>query len=275
MIRMLAAVVSPSSGSLIIDGVDAVARHFQVKSKLNMISGGERNLYWRLTAVENLRYFGSLYGLSGPLLKERIRTLLAMTGLTEAANTPVERYSKGMKQRLQIARGLINDPAYLFLDEPTLGLDMLIAKEMRGYIAALAEDQDKGILLTTHHISEAEELCDYIYVIDQGRIIAKGSKEELKGLFGYRQSLLLSVAALPAECEAELNRAMLAKETDMTLMADRRQINLLGNSTVWAEAFAILSRHEVQITDIRNKEPDLEEVLVAIIKDFRSAQQMR
>lgn len=188
-IRMLASIISPTSGSLTMNGVDAVKNHLWVKQRINMITGGERNLYWRLTAQENLRYFGSLYGQSGPMLEERITHLLDTVGLTEVRDIPVERYSKGMKQRLQIARGLINNPEYLFMDEPTLGLDIMIAQEIRELILKQAREEEKGILLTTHYISEAEELCDYIYVIDHGEMIAKGTKQELRELFVQDLSL--------------------------------------------------------------------------------------
>lgn len=195
-IRMLASVIEPTSGKLTMDGVDVVKNHRWVKERINVISGGERNLYWRLTARENLKYFGSLYGLSGGELNNRMMRLLRMTGLEEAADIPVERYSKGMKQRLQIARGLINNPEYIFLDEPTLGLDIVIAKEIRRVIAELAEKEKKGILLTTHYISEAEELCDYIYVLDKGEVIAQGTKEELKELFSCEPRVVLQEANL-------------------------------------------------------------------------------
>ena len=188
-IRMLASIISPTSGSLTMNGVDAVKNHLWVKQRINMITGGERNLYWRLTAQENLRYFGSLYGQSGPMLEERITHLLDTVGLTEVRDIPVERYSKGMKQRLQIARGLINNPEYLFMDVPTLGLDIMIAQEIRELILKQAREEEKGILLTTHYISEAEELCDYIYVIDHGEMIAKGTKQELRELFVQDLSL--------------------------------------------------------------------------------------
>ncbi len=192
-IRMLASIIAPTSGSLTMNGVDAVKNHLWIKERINVISGGERNLYWRLTAKENLRYFGSLYGLSGDDLDKRIVYLLRTVGLEEAANVPVERYSKGMKQRLQIARGLINDPIYLFMDEPTLGLDIVIAKEIRNLVSDLAHKEGRGILLTTHYISEAEELCDYIYILDKGRIIAEGTKEQLKGLLAYEPKVVTSV----------------------------------------------------------------------------------
>ena len=192
-IRMLASIIAPTSGSLTMNGVDAVKNHLWIKERINVISGGERNLYWRLTAKENLRYFGSLYGLSGVDLDKRIAYLLRTVGLEEAANVPVERYSKGMKQGLQIARGLINDPIYLFMDEPTLGLDIVIAKEIRNLVSDLAHKEGRGILLTTHYISEAEELCDYIYILDKGRIIAEGTKEQLKGLLAYEPKVVTSV----------------------------------------------------------------------------------
>ena len=184
-IRMLASIIAPSSGTLTMNGVDAVKNHRWVKERINVISGGERNLY-----------FGSLYGLSGVKLKEKIAELLKIVGLEEAEDIPVERYSKGMKQRLQIARGLINDPEYIFLDEPTLGLDIVIAKEIRTMIKELAQEGKKGVLLTTHYISEAEELCDYIYVLDKGRMIAQGTKEELKDLFASEPKMVLQEPGL-------------------------------------------------------------------------------
>ncbi|MCK9905902.1 ABC transporter ATP-binding protein, partial [Frankia sp. Cpl3] len=147
-IKMCTTLLEPTSGSITVDGLDVVKQDRQIKAIVNMIAGGERMLYWRLTGRENLVYFGSLYGLSGSSLHARISQLLKQVGLEEAADTPVERYSKGMKQRLQIARGLINDPKYIFLDEPTLGLDAPIARHLRQYVKELAQQQGKSILLT-------------------------------------------------------------------------------------------------------------------------------
>ncbi len=245
-IRMLASVIAPTSGSLTMNGVDAVKNHLWVKERINVISGGERNLYWRLTAKENLRYFGSLYGLSGASLNEKIADLLETVGLEEAADIPVERYSKGMKQRLQIARGLINDPEYLFMDEPTLGLDIVIAKEIRRLVQELAKEKKKGILLTTHYIREAEELCDYIYVLDKGEIIAQGTREELKELFMYKPQLLIQVK--PSDDQEYL--ALLKEEGEKT--ADEHVLNLL-------------MKHQIQEEGLSVQEPELEEVLMKII----------
>ncbi len=270
-IRMLCSMVSPTSGSIRIDGVDGVKNSLQVKGRLNMITGGERNLYWRLTARENLAYFGRLYGLSGAELKRRSQTLLDMVGLTEAADLPVERYSKGMKQRLQIARGLINDPAYLFLDEPTLGLDVLIAKEMRQYIAGLAAEQHKGLLLTTHYISEAEALCDYIYVIDKGLIIAEGTKAELTRLFRSTKALSVSLPEIGPELRQKL--ADLAQDqAELRFSPDGQgglELRIVGDSRCWPSLLKAIGDAGLAVEHLRSNEPDLEQALLSIIGDSR------
>ena len=184
-IKMLATMIAPTSGTITVDGMDMQKSILKVKSKINLISGGERSIYWRLTAKENLEYFGRLYGVKEEVLQERIEKILKVVNLTESKDIPVEKYSKGMKQRLQIARGLVNNPDYIFLDEPTLGLDILIAKEMRDYVKRLAVE-DKGILLTTHYIMEAEELCDYIYVISDGKIVAEVTSSEIKKQYNQK-----------------------------------------------------------------------------------------
>ncbi|GCE23733.1 ABC transporter ATP-binding protein [Dictyobacter kobayashii] len=122
-IKMLSTLLAPTAGKIEIDGLDIDQHLTTVRRRVNMIAGGERMVYWRLTGRENLWYFAQLYDVEPRGLKQSIDELLQMVGLTDAADTVVERYSKGMKQRLQIARGLINDPSYLFLDEPTIGLD--------------------------------------------------------------------------------------------------------------------------------------------------------
>lgn len=265
-IRMLASIIAPSSGTLTMNGVDAVKNHFWVKERVNVITGGERNLHWRLTAKENLKYFGSLYGLSGRNLNNRIEELLRMTGLKEAADTPVERYSKGMKQRLQIARGLINDPEYIFLDEPTLGLDIVIAKEIRRVVSELAKKRNKGVLLTTHYISEAEELCDYIYVLDKGKIIAQGTKEELKELFSYEPQLFIDVESMGAQVYESI-----VKEVGGHMQMEKAEgrLKVSGDAGSWSNVLEMLKKYHIQVTNLSIKEPGLEEVLMNIICQSR------
>lgn len=271
-IRMLASVIAPTAGSLTMNGVDAVKNHLWVKERINMISGGERNLYWRLTAKENLRYFGSLYGLSGSGLNEKIAYLLKIVGLEDAADIPVERYSKGMKQRLQIARGLINDPEYLFMDEPTLGLDIVIAKEIRKLVLELAKKEKKGILLTTHYIQEAEELCDYIYVLDKGEIIAQGTKDELKELFMYEPQLLIQMKTPDNQRYEEFIRAVdeeVNKDIDIRIEDAGEKIKVTGGTDTWLSVLDLLMRHQIEAAGLSIQEPELEGVLMKIIDQSR------
>lgn len=265
-IRMLASIIAPTSGKLIMNGVNAVKNHLWVKERINIISGGERNLYWRLTANENLKYFGSLYGLSGKYLEEKIVHLLKIVGLEEAANIPVERYSKGMKQRLQIARGLINNPEYIFLDEPTLGLDIVIAKEIRRVVADLAKGKNKGVLLTTHYIREAEELCDYIYVLDKGEIIAQGTKEELKELFMYKPILIVEMAQAADQIYEDISNELNA---DIKIVREEKKIKISGDANTWPQILNLLTRHNGQIVNLSIQEATLEEVLMKIIYQSR------
>ena len=272
-IRMLASIIAPSSGTLTMNGVDAVKNHRWVKERINVISGGERNLYWRLTAIENLKYFGSLYGLSGVKLKEKIAELLKIVGLEEAEDIPVERYSKGMKQRLQIARGLINDPEYIFLDEPTLGLDIVIAKEIRTMIKELAQEGKKGVLLTTHYISEAEELCDYIYVLDKGRMIARGLINDPEYIFLDEPTLGLDIViakeirTMIKELAQEGKKGVLltthyiseAEELcDYIYVLDKGRMIAQGTKEELKDLFASEPKMVLQ-------EPGLEEILMKII----------
>lgn len=195
-VKMLSTLLDPSSGEIKMDGVAYKQIEKDIKKKINMIAGGERMIYWRLTARENLTYFGYLYGLSGPVLKGRIDTLLSLTGLTDSADVPVENFSKGMKQRLQIARGMINDPEYIFLDEPTLGLDIEIAKEMRTFLRTLVDVEKKGILLTTHYMNEVEELCDYIYILHKGMLIEEGTPSAIIHKYAIHEDDNLEAAIL-------------------------------------------------------------------------------
>jgi ABC-2 type transport system ATP-binding protein len=180
-IKILATMLLPTGGTVRVLGRDAVREAEAIRPHINVIFGGERSLYWRLTGRQNLQYFCDLYRVPAGEAARRVEELLSLVGLAEAADRRVETYSKGMKQRLQIARGLVNRPAVLFLDEPTIGLDPVAAYELRRLVASLAE-QGTTIILTTHYMFEAEQLCDRIAVIDQGQIVALDTPAALKRL---------------------------------------------------------------------------------------------
>lgn len=206
-VKMLTTLLIPTSGSASVKGFDVVARAEEVRKRIGFIFGGERGLYWRLSGVDNLRYFASLYSLDPDVTQKRIPYLLEMVGLQGRGDEKVQGYSRGMKQRLHVARTLLHNPDVLFLDEPTLGLDPVGAREFRQVILNL-QSEKKTILLTTHYMFEADALCDRLAVINQGCIVALdtpgGLKAHVRDLnvvevetFGAPESALEKLRALP------------------------------------------------------------------------------
>ena len=177
--KMLTTLLIPTSGSASVKGFDVVNHADEVRRRIGFIFGGERGLYWRLSGIDNLRYFASLYNVDPDVTKKRIAYLLDMVGLNGRGEEKVQGYSRGMKQRLHVARTLLHNPDILFLDEPTLGLDPVGAREFRQVILGL-QSEKKTILLTTHYMFEADALCDRIAVINHGRIIALDTPGGLK-----------------------------------------------------------------------------------------------
>jgi ABC-2 type transport system ATP-binding protein len=178
-IKMLITLLLPTSGSATILGLDVVRDAREVRRQIGYVFGGDRGLYERLSALDNLRYFAELYAVPPRDQRTRIGELLELVGLTGREKERVEGFSRGMRQRLHIARGLLHDPALLFLDEPSIGIDPVGARELRQTIAGL-RDQGKTILLTTHYMFEADELCDRIAVIRTGELVAQGTPAQLK-----------------------------------------------------------------------------------------------
>jgi ABC-2 type transport system ATP-binding protein len=168
--KILSTVLLPSGGKARLLGRDVTRETAEVRQMIGIVFGGERGLYSRLTARQNLRFWGALYGLHGRGLRERVDALLDRVGLKER-NDRVEGFSRGMKQRLHLARGLIGDPKVVLLDEPTTGMDPVAAREFRVLMGELQEE-GRTVLLTTHDMAEAEAVCDRVTLIDDGKILA-------------------------------------------------------------------------------------------------------
>ena len=181
-VRILSTLLTPTSGTARVLGFDVETQAKQVRRHTGFILGGERGLYGRITGEQNMRFFAALNHINPGEAKRRTTQLLDRVGLTEHAGTPVENYSRGMKQRLHIARGLLTDPPVLFMDEPTIGIDPIGAQELRNYVPELA-GEGKTILLTTHYMAEADMLCDTIAIIDRGELAAVGTPGEIKRRF--------------------------------------------------------------------------------------------
>lgn len=263
-IKMLTTIISPTSGNIYIDSIDAVKNPFPAKKVINIITGGERNIYWRLTAKENLEYFGSLYSISAKELSARIQNVLDIVHLSDSANIAVENFSKGMKQRLQIARGLINNPTYLFMDEPTLGLDIVMAKELRSYTKKLATEYSKGILLTTHYIEEADELCDYIYLIDRGEIVVEGTPSEIKNKYAETYNTIFKFDHMD---ESMLSRLKNNEEIiSISFNYEDNSICVKSKHDIFPLILVMCNEYKIRLLQATTKETTLEESLLAAIK---------
>lgn len=266
-IKMLTTLLEPTAGTYTLDGTDAVASPRSVKQHVNMVAGGERMIYWRLTARENLAYFGRLYGIESQLLRERSEALLALVGLAGKEDIPVETFSKGMKQRLQIARGLINDPAYLFMDEPTIGLDAVVARELRQHVLRLARQENKGILLTSHYMGEIEELCDYIYILDKGRVLCEGTAQQLtKEIFG-RRSYVLRVRADARRVCGPMRSALCAQDAQAAVEARGGEIYVTCKQDLSLAISRFCTQQGLALYELHEQAPSLEDAVIRLAKE--------
>jgi ABC-2 type transport system ATP-binding protein len=177
--RMLATLLEPTAGRATVLGHDLATEARAIRRRLGAVLSGERSLYWKLTARENLEYFAALYHVAPSETAGRIASILEMVKLTDRADDYVEKFSTGMRQRLVLARALLPAPSLLLLDEPTVGLDPQAARDLRDRVLQL-RDEGRTVLLTTHYMEEADQLCDRIAIVDHGRIVALDTPDGLK-----------------------------------------------------------------------------------------------
>jgi ABC-2 type transport system ATP-binding protein len=181
LIKILTTLLAPTTGRAWVDGLDVVTEATKLRERINMVSGGETSGYGVLTVRENLWLFSQLYGVPRKEARVRIDRLLAAVDLTDKADTRISHLSTGLRQKMNFCRGYVTNPRVLFLDEPTLGLDVTAARTVRGFIREwMAEIPGRTILLTTHYLMEADELCDRIAIVHRGRILACDTPENLK-----------------------------------------------------------------------------------------------
>ena len=245
-IKMLITLLLPTSGTARVMGFDVVRGTADVRRRIGYVFGGDRGLYDRVSGIDNLRYFAELYGVEPSEQRRRIGALLELVGLTGRENEKVEGYSRGMRQRLHIARGLLHDPEVIFMDEPSIGLDPVGARELRQTVRSLV-DAGKTVLLTTHYMFEADALCDRIAVINAGRIVALGTGSDLKDAIAERTIVEIETFGVTEEAVERLRQdddvsAINVEERDQSqillVQSDRgahitqRLLSLLGDTRV-------------------------------------------
>ncbi len=182
LLRVIATILSPTSGSARICGHSVAAEPYQVKKRIGFLSGNT-GLYSRLTPLETVRYFGRLHGLDRPLIERRAAEIFDVLAMGDIRDRHVGKLSTGERQKVSIARTLIHDPSVLILDEPTAGLDVVSGKAIINFIRN-ARGQGKAIILSTHHMTEAEEMCDRVGLLNKGKLVAVGTTKELLSVSG-------------------------------------------------------------------------------------------
>jgi ABC-2 type transport system ATP-binding protein len=203
--RMLATLLEPTWGTATVLGHDLVREARAIRRRLGAVLSGERSVYWKLTARENLEYFAALYHVPPADTAARIDAILETVHLTDRADDYVEKFSTGMRQRLVLARALLPAPSLLLLDEPTVGLDPQAARDLRERILQL-RDEGRTVLLTTHYMEEADQLCDRIAIVDHGRVVALDTPDGLKRGLKATEVVRLELGAPPQADDVLVDR---------------------------------------------------------------------
>jgi ABC-2 type transport system ATP-binding protein len=263
-IKMLITLLLPTSGEARVLGYDVVDHAREVRKRIGYVFGGDRGLYERLPGLDDLRYFAELYGVPPKEIRPRIDYLLDLVGLKGREKERAEGYSRGMKQRLHIARGLLHDPPVVFLDEPTIGLDPVGARELRATIASLA-DAGKTILLTTHYMFEADALCDRIAVINRGEIVAQGTPADLKRGVAEGAVVEVEVFGLP-EGTAERVRGLTGVLSVSVEEREQAQVLIVQTQSDLELTHSILGTLDgANVGRISRREPTLEDAYVSLV----------
>lgn len=266
LIKILATLLLPTSGKAFVNGIDVVEKPQAVRRLINMVSGGEHSGYGILTVRETLWMFSQFYGVPNKVAHTRIDEMLHVVGLTEEANTKINRLSTGMRQKMNFARGFMNDPKILFLDEPTLGLDVGAARDVRLYIKQWVKTKPgKTVLLTTHYMAEAEELCDRVAIIDRGKILACDTPANLKKLvqqdaiFHLNVALMLNGVERLREVEGVKNFAYAHRDgfTELKFILDSEGAISHVVEAIRAQGSKILT--------LQKTEPTLEAVFIELV----------
>jgi len=264
-IKMLITLLAPTAGTARVLGFDVVDESQRVRERIGYVFGGDRGLYDRLSGFDNLRYFAELYRVPAREQRRRIEELLELVGLKGRERERVEGYSRGMRQRLHIARGILHDPPVVFLDEPTIGVDPVGARELRATIGNLTA-AGKTVLLTTHYMFEADALCDRIAVIADGRIVGDGTPAELKRLVATGSVVEIETFGIPPEIVDGL-RTTAGVASLVVEEREQAQVLVVQSQDGTPPTQALLAQlSEFRVGRVSAREPTLEDAYVQLVK---------
>ncbi len=267
LIKILTTLLSPTSGWARVAGADIQREPHLARPRINMVSGGESSGYGLLTVRENLWMFSQFYGVPSNEANERIEALLEMVGMKDRIHTKSSDLSTGLRQKMNIIRGFLTDPEVLFLDEPTLGLDVGASRDVRKFIIEwLKADKERTLLLTTHYMVEADELCDRVAIINKGRVLACDTPAALKqklqkdALFVIDTSPLNGLTPQMVQDQVGVQKVTV---TDIEGGA-RLQVSLVEDAAL-ARVINLFTQKDVQVMNLTKREPTLEDVFVDLV----------
>ena len=263
LIKILTTLLLPSGGDAFVNGYHVEKQANQVRGSVGCMLMGERGLYWKLTARENLQYFGALYHLSPPARATRAQEIIDLLDLGEIADRAVETFSSGQKMKLAFGKALVNDAPLLILDEPTNTLDVPSASELRAIVRRLNE-QGKTIIYTTHIMAEAETLCNQVAIIDHGRLLAVGKVPDLKASLGRDQVTRIE-GVIPSKAVAAVKDLSMVRQTTLSAVNGISRLTVMssnGRDTL-PRLIETLSQTGAVIQNISPEEVTLEDVFIA------------
>lgn len=259
LVRILSTILLPSEGQAFVLGHDVVRETAAVRAAIGIVFGGDKGLYPKLTARQTLDYWAALYHVPLEDTRRKVPALLERVGLSARADDRVETYSRGMKQRLHLARGLIGDAQVLFLDEPTIGMDPIAARDFRALVGEL-RGEGRTILLTTHDMAEAEAVCDRVALIDHGGLLAVETPESLSRLVSQHERIDFEGSDRVAQAVRSL--AGVAAVKPLPTLGFRVEV---ADPAVVRTVLSLLV--EEGVTSVATSRPSLEEVYVHVVGD--------
>jgi ABC-2 type transport system ATP-binding protein len=258
-IKLICGLIKPTSGTVKLNGFDVAKQRSQAVGQIGVVLEGTRNIYWRLPAWENLMYFGQLKGVAPKILRPRAEQLLHDFDLWERRRSEAGELSRGMQQKLAIACALIADPQIILLDEPTLGLDVQAARTVREQVQRLSSEQGKTIVITTHQLDMAQEICEQVAIINKGKLITNQPVQGLLHVFQQQQYKIVVHGRLAVDSIPQLAIAHVHTNEDTTTISglsdDAHTLNDILNC-IHQQGYTLLS--------IERKQPTLEDIFVEL-----------
>ena len=259
-IKMICGLVIPTKGRICVNGFDVAREHSMAMRQIGAVLEGTRNVYWRLTAWQNLMYFGHLKGCKGKELKNRAEQLLHELDLWERRNDSIRTFSRGMQQKVAIACALISDPSIILLDEPTLGLDIQASRTVKEWIAKLSREQGKTVVLTTHQLDMAQALCDRVAIIRKGQLLTDQPLTELLHLFRQEYYQIIVKGHLDSHESSWFDDLNICAENGHTILS-----GAMANQDVLHGHLTKVRDLSLPLLSVSRIEPNLEDVFTQMV----------